>query len=131
MRLDNFKFMDSWPAWVRWLASVLLPGAAVVIFVMLAVSFPPSWSTPIVFVDIFCAAANGCSFLFVWGGAASAPRFKLIVALFLGLAALALTLDLADFDARELILVVPGVVLAWGIILWGYLRRRRAGLPSR
>jgi len=54
-----------------------------------------------------------------------------MVAMFLGLAALALALNLADFDARELILVAPGIVFAWAIILRGYLRRRQAGSPSR
>ena len=88
----------------------------------------------------------------ICSGAAAAPRFKLTVALIL--AAVPLSLAYQDYANREMglrligpyeqtanelfsfllnsaIAFVVGVIVAWGLILWGYFRRRQAGLASR
>jgi hypothetical protein len=127
--MDNFKFMDSWPARVRWVTSIVLPVASLVLFAVLALNSRITWTSPIAIVDLVGAAAIGCSFLFVWSGTASAPRFKLLVAVLLGLGAFILGLDPAGDQA--LVVIAPGVMIAWGLVFWGYLRRRRAGLASR
>jgi len=90
--------------------------------------------------------APGC---FVWCGAATAPRLKLVVASVFGFAVLVYLIVnyqnaleeagssefMSGFDLyiwRAVDPFIIGVVaIAWGLILWGYLRRRQAGLPSR
>jgi hypothetical protein len=136
--MDNFKFMDSWPAWVRWV--LVLPVAAAGYGLKFLLATP----LELYYMDmgdndprlsivnpLYFAIFVICSALFVWCGAATAPRFKLLVALVLAPVALAFAgFHFATYPEGEIAMLV-GVVVACGLIVWGYLRRRQAGLPSR
>src|SRR5271165_3305076 len=89
-RMDNFKFMDSWPAWVRWL--LVLPVAAAcysLSFGLFIVMFNIVWHLHGSFNALFDVVVAICSAAFVWLSLATAPRFKLLVALVLALVPLA------------------------------------------
>lgn len=152
--MDNFKFMDSWPAWVRWvavlpaslLAVALCALAEAVIYTVLARAGKPDSLVPLTVVALFF-----CGALFVWTGAATAPRFKLGVAFVL--AGVPLWLAYRDYAVRTAglhaigpyvwqakdvfsyllnaaIALILGVVVGLGLTMWGALRRR-TGLASR
>ena len=152
--MDNFKFMDSWPAWVRWLA--VLPTIAIALGIVVGITvllyllmIAPHDRSPYAilplakFADFFACA------LFIWCGVAAAPRSKLVVASILSLAPILLIyrdyatlamnsrlLGSPGMDAlysselRDMVASISGFVVAWGLIVWGDLRRRQAGLPS-
>jgi hypothetical protein len=108
--------MDSWPAWVRWL--LVLPVSAIIpglYFVLLPAGLSSNRALSVALTIL----AGAC---FVWCGIATAPRFKLLVALILGLAAV--TLAHTAYPGFGLSLVV-GVVVACGLTVSGYLRRRQ------
>jgi hypothetical protein len=137
--VDNFKFMDSWPAWVRWVLVLPATVAAWASIGLLASLAPAGlqpelkYRHPELLLMIFGVAI-------VWCGAATAPRFKLGTALLLGIALwiftsyLMLSLEYVSASTHSWGWFWPwfvGVLIAWGLILWGYLRRRQAGLASR
>jgi hypothetical protein len=120
--LDNFKFMGSWPAWVRWIAVI----ADIVVYTCLFVWLVQSdmawnWQRFGVILVIL-------GFLSVWGGIAIAPRFKVIPAIFLGLLAMSLASHpwMTDYPYPSFAWFVgTGVAIAWAFSVWGYLRSRR------
>jgi len=73
-----------------------------------------------------------CPCLFVWCGTATAPRAKLLVALLLGLVPLQFAIDAYPIpDVYGIAIIGSGVIAGWLLIAWGYVLRRRAGLPAR
>ena len=74
--------MDSWPAWVRWLVVLPIAFAIASVFWILANLFRNA--------AFFELAVLPVSFLFVWCGVATAPRFKLTVGFILALVSLRL-----------------------------------------
>ena len=146
--------MDSWPAWVRWL--LVLPASFLVLALCMLVQGFAVLALGAGRLDLIVPVRVGISFivavLFILSGSATAPRAKSVVALLL--AALPLWLAYQDYSARAMglrtigpyeqtanevfsflldsaIALVVGVVVAWGLVLRGYFRRRQAGLPSR
>lgn len=146
--------MDSWPAWVRW---VLVVPASLVGVAFCAVSYILAYlalyhgQKPQGLPPFSIAAPFFCSALFIWCGIAAAPRFKFAVALILSLAPLWLAYqdyatraaglhlvgpyvwqanDLFSYLLHAVIALIGGVVVAWGLALWGYLRRRQVRLSS-
>ena len=130
--MDNFKFMDSWPAWVRWL--LVAPAIVLVSWFFWLISDVAA-NAPLWF---YLVMATIYSAVLVWCAAATAPRFKLLLALALGLVLIAAVLPLGptvglwsvhfwDWSGPY----VAGVIIAWGLVAWARMRRRRAGLPSR
>ncbi|HME80767.1 MAG TPA: hypothetical protein VKF82_01685 [Candidatus Eremiobacteraceae bacterium] len=132
--MDNFKFMNSWSAWVRWVAVVPVATffyglAALLTNGLLRIWDPRSFRLAGVFL---VATLVICSSLFVWCGAATAPRFKLVIALLLGLGPLIVAFYAAPVMGWFGYAVFGGgVFVAWALATWGYLRRRRAGSLSR
>jgi hypothetical protein len=134
--------MDSWPAWVRWVA--LLP--AVILVSILKIVALALVSSPSIVVVIWLLTST----LFVWSGVAVAPRLKWVVALILALPLIYVAKTFLDESARRAVVVpasayhdyvlvlvewavaiLAGTVIAWGLIVWGYLRRRQVSMVSR
>ena len=135
--MDNFKFMDSWPAWVRWVA-VLAILAATVFFWQVGWMYAPEWAR--VPLQILWAVWSA---VFLWCCVAAAPRFKLLVALLLGLVSLPVASYVFDplstywGHSRNtfgffVFLLMPysqpyliGLIITWGLAVGGFLQRRR------
>jgi hypothetical protein len=135
--VDDFKFMGSWPAWIRWLVVLPIAFAVASVFWILADLFSNA--------AFFELAVLPVSFLFVWCGVATAPRFKLTVAFILALVSLRLAshvfFDLTGSHwffpfGRGVWLftfwIMPeswpyllGLVIALGLAVWRGVRRRR------
>ena len=137
--LDNFKFMDSWPAWVRWLLVLVAANGLPLFWLFVSRVFGDGWTSLI--ACLFLASAST-----IWCSVAIAPGSKLGVALGLGSIALifaysgyledvraANTPNMLNLDPTHNIscALVGGVIVAWGLVVWGYLGRRQARLPSR
>ena len=141
--------MDSWLAWVRWLAALIVLALIHRYFWWPVDTIAWILREPQLLlrnVAIFNFLTLLGSFLFVWCPVCAAPRFKLAIAFFLGLFPLNVPYDLLSLfgvvgqhhSRLGVSLYVPtswwyvtGVLIAWALIGWGYLRRRQAGLPSR
>ena len=138
--------MDLWPAWVRW-------SALFAVYILL-------FGLNRVAIDVTSNRTIGLglvwflwSILAVWCGVSIAPRYKMPVAFVFALFPLYMAkyyfadyeLTKHDFmlltqDERVQAMAetmtwglacLTGVIVALGLILWGYLRRRQAGLSSR
>ena len=135
--MDNFKFMDSWPAWVRWLLAIT---AVNVILLPVFRVLETRDSGDSLFSLVACLFASACA---IWFGAATAPSSKLGVALMIGVVVLGFAYSSYQWDVRAANIpnmlnldpthsvswaLVGGVAISWGVVALGYLRRRRAGL---
>lgn len=124
--MDNFTLMDSWPEWVRWL--LILPVAALcfalgyVSIIVWATALWNSGTVLLIWGVVFSA-------VLIWCTCCTAPSFKFVVAVLLAIV-LFLTLAVSKFPLFGMISVSVGLILAGGLIVWGYLRRQ-AGSASR
>ena len=138
--LDNFKFMDSWPAWVRGPLAVAVVNV-IVLPVFLVLETRDYGGS--LFFQLVCLLGSACA---IWCGVATVPSAKLATALVLGGFVLSFAYTSYQWDIRAAsipsmlnldpthrvsLALVGGVVVGWGVVTLGYLRRRRASLPSR
>ncbi|MBV8365322.1 MAG: hypothetical protein JO194_02385 [Candidatus Eremiobacteraeota bacterium] len=144
--MDNFSFMDHWPPWIRWLTLPAFAGAAILLF-WEARPAVYSWfddNYPLRFVvqvlwSLWIAVG-------VWCCVAAAPRFKVAVALCLGIVSFVAAsyvfyilgpkfwpLVWARKDIYGMIgfLMLPhawgyalGLLITGVLVTWGALRRR-------
>jgi hypothetical protein len=115
--MNNFKFMDSWPAWVRWL--LVFPVAGVCFgfgFVALGILATVLRNSELIMGAVAVVWSILYSAVFVWCGGATAPRFKLVVAALLGLALL-FTFAAEKLPLFGMIGVAVGAIIALGLVL--------------
>jgi len=133
--MDDYGFMDSWPQWVRWLC--VLPAAFAGVVVAEIAAFV---------IALFSSEDTGgpgqmrmfwelaMSAIFIFSGTSAAPKYKegvgvLLSAVPIGLAvwlwqsSATLPPERADAGHYMAIALCIGVVAAWGIMLYGILKR--------
>ena len=86
--MDNFKFMDSWPSWVRWLAVLIIITATVLWWLVASPVYTWLAAQPYDFGRVVWILWLIWTAAFLWCCVAAAPRFKVAVALLLGLVSL-------------------------------------------
>jgi hypothetical protein len=130
--------MDSWPAWVRWLAVLAIIAATALWFV-----YGWTWAWARFPQFPFWIPWSIWTAVFLWVCVATAPRFKLLVALLLGLVSLPVASYIFDplrsywAHSRNtfgffMFLLMPnsqpyliGLIITWGLAVGGFLQRRR------
>lgn len=137
----NFKFMDSWPAWVRWLSvfpatmvsvAFLFASNAIADSVLPQAILAGGEPVALLTMNVWPVVLFSTSALFVWLGAATAPHFKLVSALVIAVAPIAFAYrGHTSMSVRSTEACIVGVMVAWILIAWGYLRRRQAGFLTR
>ena len=148
--------MDSWAAWVRWILVVPIAGGVGFVFAaiynLIQNSIVSALLVPLsIALFVWCPAAAAPRLKMVVASVfglavlvltyvqyqslvreANIPiRATDAVGLFLGAVHAAISHVFLDLYQRFFApAIVAGVIVAWGLVVWGYLRRRRAGLPS-
>jgi len=131
LKVDNFKFMDSWPAWVRWLLVIAAANLLPLVWLLAFRVFGDNWIFLLACLILGTAGA-------IWCSVSTAPNSKMGITLAVGVIVLIFAYSdylknvRASLDPTQGVplALVSGVLVAWGFILWGYFRRRRA-LSSR
>ena len=150
--MDNFKFMDPWAASVRWTLVLPVAGVVAAIYYLVQNFINDVLLIPLgVGLFVWCPAATaprlkmGVAAVFglavlVWTyveyqslvrEANNPIRATDAVGIFAGALHSALSRVFLDLYQHFFVpAIVAGVIVAWGLVVWGYLRRRRAALPS-